>query len=153
MHAHLVDVEEQRQVLFEPHCDQILDDLGLAVDDDAAATGQLVHRHVVPLAVELQVDAAVHDRLAVQALGHARPLQQVDGPLLEHAGADARLDVLAASVLEHDRFDSRPVKQRGENQAGGTGTDDRDVSAQAHHDSSSTACATAKARFAAGTPQ
>ena len=58
--------------LVEPRRDQVLDDLGLAVDHDAAPAGQLAHRDVVPLAVELQVDAAVDDPLAVQPLGDAR---------------------------------------------------------------------------------
>ena len=107
----------------------------------------------MPLAVELQVDAAVHDPLAPQPLRHTRPLEQVDGSLLEHAGADARLDVLAAAVLEHDRLDPGPVQQRSEDEPGGAGADDRDLGAQPRHDSSSTCCAMANARLAAGTPQ
>ena len=52
----------------EPRGDQILDHLRLAVDDDRPAAGELAHRHVVALAVELEVDAVVDDPLAVQTL-------------------------------------------------------------------------------------
>ncbi len=38
--------------------------------------------------------------------------QQVDRALLEHAGADALLDVVAAAVLEHDRLDARALRSR-----------------------------------------
>ena len=80
-------------------------------------------------------------------------LEQVDGALLEHAGADARLDVLAAPVLEHDRLDAGPVEELREREARRAGADDRDLGARALHDSSSTSCAMANARLAAGTPQ
>ena len=54
-------------------------------------------------------------------------LQQVDGALLEHAGAHALLDVLAAAVLEHDRLDAAQVQQVREQQPGGAGADDADL--------------------------
>jgi len=95
----------------------------------------------------------VDDALAVQAVRNPCPLEQLDSALFEHTGANARLDVLAAPVLEHDSLDPRLVKELRERQARGAGADDRDVRALARHDSSSTCWATAKARFAAGTPQ
>ena len=54
----------------------------------------------MPLAVELQVDAAVDDPLAVEPVGDARFAEQVDRALLEHTGANPVLDVLARPVLE-----------------------------------------------------
>ena len=129
VHAHVVHVEEQRQAVLDPRRDQVLDDLGLTVDHDVAPAGQLVHRHVVPLAVELEVYAAVDDRLGVQPLRDTGPLEQVDGSLLEHSGPDARLDVLPAAVLEHDGLDPGAMQQRREDEPGRTGADDRDMRA------------------------
>ena len=80
-------------------------------------------------------------------------LEEVDRALLEHAGTDAGLDVVAAAVLEHDRLDPGAVEQLREDEPRRAGADDRDLGLRARHDSSSTACAIAKARFAAGTPQ
>ena len=60
---------------------------------------------MVALALELEVDAAVDDPLAVEALADARVAQEVGGALLEHAGAEPVLDVVARAVLEHDRLD------------------------------------------------
>ena len=79
--------------------------------------------------------------------------EQLDRSLLQHPGANSSLDVLAAPVLEHDGLDAGAVQQRREDQPGRAGADDRNLRAQAPHDSSSTCWAIANARLAAGTPQ
>ena len=99
------------------------------------------------------MDAVVDDPLAVQTLRDSGAIEQVDGALLQHAGADARLDVVAAPVLEHDRFDPGTVQQLRERQPRRPRADDRHLCARAAHASSSTCCAIANARLAAGTPQ
>ena len=129
--ADVVHLEEQRAPGLEPRRDQILDDLGLAVDVDRLAAGELAHVDPVALAVELQLDARVDEALAAQALPDACVGEEVDDALLEHAGADARLDVLAAAVLEDHRLDPVEVEQLREHQAGRAGADDRDL--RAHH--------------------
>jgi hypothetical protein len=128
VHRHVVDLEQEREPRVEPRGDQVLHDLRLAVDDDRAA-GQLLHRHVVPLAAELEVDAPVDDPVGVHPRAHAGVPQQVGGALLEHAGADALLDVLAAAALEDDRLDPLAGEQLRERQAGGPGADDADLRA------------------------
>ena len=95
----------------------------------------------------------VDDPLAPEPVGDAAAFEQVDGALLQHAGADARLDVLAAPVLQHHRLDPGPVQQLRERQPGRAGADDRHLRARTAHVSSSTCCAIANARLAAGTPQ
>ena len=104
--------------VVEPRGDQVLDDLGLAVDDDRPAVGELAERDPVPLAVELELDPVVDDALALQPLADAGLGEQVDRALLEHAGPDPVLDVVAAAVLEHDRLDPRPLEQPRERQPG-----------------------------------
>ena len=44
------------------------------------------------LAVELQVDAVVDDPFAMETLADSGAVEQLDGALLQHAGADPRLD-------------------------------------------------------------
>ena len=56
-------------------------------------------------------------------------LEQVDRALLEHAGADRRLDLLAAARLEHHRFDAAQMQQVREQQARGSRADDPDLGA------------------------
>ena len=46
--------------------------------------------------------AVVDEALAVEALGQAEPAQQLDGRVLEHAGPDPLLHVVAVALLEHD---------------------------------------------------
>src|SRR5207253_5536820 len=85
--ADVLDLEVERQSGVEPRGDQVLHDLGLAVDDDRAA-GELGERDVVALAVELEVDAVVDDPVAAHARAHAELVEQVGGALLEHARAE-----------------------------------------------------------------
>ena len=78
-------------------------------------------------AAEAQVDAFVAEALALHALADAALREQVDRALLEHAGADRRLDLLAAARLEHHRVDALEVQQVREQQAGGSRADDGDL--------------------------
>ena len=148
-------LEQQRQLSLETRRDQVLDDLGLAVDDNAPPTSQVAHGEVVPLALELQVDAVMDDPFALEPLADPGAFEQVDRALLQHAGPDACLDVVATPILEHHGVDPSGVQQLPERQPGRTRADDRDLRAGARHDSDSpsTCCAIANARLAAGTPQ
>ena len=109
----------------------------------------------MPAPVEAQLEAVVDEALAVQALGQAGLVEQVDRPLLEHSGAHARLDVVAAAGLEYHRLDALAVEQVRQQQPGRTGPHDPDLGL--HHPSLSvsaiTRWATAKAVLAAGTPE
>ena len=82
--------------------------------------------------------------------------EQLDRSLLQHARADAVLDVVAAAVLEHDRLDPGALEQSRERQPGRPGTDDADLRAERLHSPSpepATSWKTANALLAAGTPQ
>jgi hypothetical protein len=88
---------------------------------------------VVTDAVEGEVDATVAQPLAVQTLGEVDVVQDVDGPLLKHSGADPLLDVGAAARLEDDRVDGGALKQTSEQQPGGPGPDDHHLCPLAAH--------------------
>ena len=79
----------------------------------------------MPLAVELELDAVVDDPLALQPVADAGLDEEVGDRLLEHAGADPVLDVVAAPVLEHDRLDALAVEELGEREPRRPGADDR----------------------------
>ena len=81
----------------------------------------------MPLAGELQLDPVVNETLPSEPLSHADLLQQVDGALLENAGPDAALDVLAGSVLENDGVNPLEVEEVSEDEAGRPGADDADL--------------------------
>ena len=88
-----------------------------------------------------------------QAVPDAGRDKQVCRPLLEHARADALFDVVATAVLKDDGVDSLELEQSRQRQSRGAGADDADLRALSVHPSSSTRWKTAKALFAAGTPQ
>ena len=75
----------------------------------------------MPGAGVLQVDAAVLEALALQPVADAGLGERVDGVLLEDAGADARLDVVAGPVLQDDVVDAL----QGAAAARGAGRPDR----------------------------
>ncbi len=102
----------------QPGLDQVLDDLGLGVDRDPAAAGQVAEIEVVPLARELQVDAAVLEALGVHPLAQADRAEQLDGAGLQQPGPLPGLAVGPAAVLHHDRVDAAQRQQVRQQQAG-----------------------------------
>ena len=121
----VVDLEHDRVAGAQAGGDQVLDDLLLPVDRDRVAD-EVEEVDAVTAAPEGELDAAVGKALAVEALGEAELAEQLDARVLEHAGADALLDVGAVAVLEHDAVDARGLEQVGEGEPGRPGADDRD---------------------------
>ena len=80
-------------------------------------------------AVERQLDAVVDQPLAIEPLADADLVQQIDGALLEQAGADAGAQVLGRAPLEHDAIDAGQPQQPGEQQPGRPAADDPDLRA------------------------
>ena len=91
------------------------------------AAGELVEGDPVALAAEAKLHAVVHEALALQALAHPHLDEQVDRALLEHAGADPSLHVLAVAVLEDDRLDALEVEEVPEHEARRPRADDPDL--------------------------
>ena len=141
----------------QAEADEVFHDLGLSVDDDRSAAREVAQRYAMTLAIELELDAVVDDPLAPEPLSRACVDEQIGDRLLEHAGANALLDVLPAAVLEHDRLDAFAVEQLGEREPRRAGAHDPDLRAHQGEPSgsvsSSTSCAILNAPFAAGTPQ
>ena len=125
VHRHVGDLEVQRQAGLQPRADQVLDDLLLAVDRDRAAAGEVAQRDPVALAAEPQLDAVVHEPLAMHPLAEADLVHQVHRRLLEHARAHALLHVLAVARLEDHRLDAPQLEQPAEHQPRGAASDDR----------------------------
>ncbi len=84
-------------------------------------------------AVEGEVDAFVGQALAPHPPAKADLVEQVDRALLEHARANARLDIGARVALQDNGFDACAVKQMAEQQAGRTGPDNSDLGAILNH--------------------
>ena len=123
MHRHFVGLVHRGQVGGAAGGHQVAGDLGLAIDHHPLA-GEPEQVDAVALASETQLHAIVRQAFGVQALGDAGGLQQVDGGLLQHAGADAAEHVARAALLDHDVGDARLRQQLAEQQARGAGADD-----------------------------
>src|SRR5437762_4651308 len=83
----------------------------------------------MPRAIEAQLDAVMCQALALQTRANAGLHQQVDGALLQNAGANTRLDVVSGADFQNNGFDSLQLEKMGERQTGGTRSDNADLRA------------------------
>ena len=80
------------------------------------------------IAIDVDVDAPVMDSLALHARAGAHIDQKIGGPVLDQAGTQSVLDVLAAAVLDDDGVDPLHVQEPRQHQPSGPRTDDADLS-------------------------
>jgi len=129
----IADLEHDLATGVDARADQVLDDLLLPVDRDAAATGQGGHVDAMALAAEAKLDPVVNQALALQPRADAGIVQQIDAALFQHACPNAMLDIVASTILDHRRFDPLPLQQMSEQQAGRPGADDPELRAHGPH--------------------
>ena len=122
-------LEQDRAAAAKPRRDQVLHHLLLAVDGDDLARRQHRQVDVDDAAAEADVEPRVGHALAMQPLAGAELVHQIDGALLQHAGAHAAFDVVAAPRLQHDAVDAGAMQQQRQEQPGRTGADDADLRA------------------------
>src|SRR5262249_4134300 len=79
--------------------------------------------------IEAEIDSVVEHRLALHALADAGLDQEIACPLLDQAGANAALDVLAAAVLQDDRVDARTLQEMRQHQPGPARANDSNLRA------------------------
>ncbi len=76
---------------------------------------------------EADVDRLVDHAFAPQPLVQAELAHQIDGALLQHAGAHAVFHIGAAARFQHDAVDALAIEQMREEQARGARADDDDL--------------------------
>jgi hypothetical protein len=109
---------------------QVVLDLGLAVDGDGLA-GQRLEIDAPALAVEGQLDAVVDQPLAIEPRADADLVEQIDGALLEQAGADAGAQVLGRAPAPARLRRCRPARAAAPAAARRPASDDPDLGAHA----------------------
>ena len=105
-------LEQDRDAARQRHRDQILHHLLLAIDGDDLARRQHRQVDVDRAAVIADVEPRVGHALAMQPLAGAKLVHQIDGAVLQHAGADAALDIVAAARFQHHAFDAGAMQQQ-----------------------------------------
>jgi len=101
----------------------------LRVDGDALAGGKIAKVNAMAVPVEAQFDTAVFEALAAEAIADAEFVHELDGIEFKEAGTDALFNVLAGVQFEDDGLNAETLEEEGEEEAGGSGADDRDLSA------------------------
>ena len=119
----------KRRTRRQARGDHVFHDLVLAIDGDAPAAGQARKVDAVPGAGKADLDAVVDEALALEPLAQPGLDQDIDAALLEHAGADATFDIVAAAILHDDGIDAGPLQQMGQQQPGRSRADDADLRA------------------------
>src|SRR5262245_65933799 len=101
MNAHVLDLEDYLCARVDPRIDQVLDDLGLAVDRDGAPAGQFMHIDAMATPAKTQFDAVVDEPLSPHPLADARFVEDVHRALLQQARPDHALHILPAAGFDH----------------------------------------------------
>src|SRR5690606_2926891 len=101
---------------------QVAGDLGLTVDHDGLASGQLLK--VQPRAADFQgdFDAVVDDPFTLHALARAGFTQQIDRAPLENAGTDTYENIVRGLAFNDDVVDTGLVQQLTQQQSAGAGS-------------------------------
>ena len=129
MQAHVVGLEADLPSGGEARRDEVFHDLVLTVHRNGSTACQLGERDAMPFALELQVDAVVHEPLAIHSLADVDGSEEIDGPLLEYTCAQSFLDICAVAALDDNGVDAATMKQVAECEPGRPGADDRDLRA------------------------
>src|SRR5579871_4912950 len=132
VNACLVGVKPDRSAGGEPGSDQILDDFVLSVDGDRTA-GESVQVDAVSLAAEAQFDTVMDEPFTSHPIAGSGGVQQIDGALFQHAGADPLFHLAAAAAFDHYRLDSFQMQEVGKQKARRSGSHDADLSPDRFH--------------------
>lgn len=97
-----------------------------------APTRQAAQIDAMSTAAEAQLDSVMRQPQPFHPLADARFIHQVDGALLEQAGANPLFYISAAASLEHDGFDAGKMQQVRQHQAGRPRADNADLCAEVH---------------------
>jgi len=126
--------------------------LGLAVNSNAPP-GQRLEIDAMHAAIECHFETVVHHAFALQALADSGFDEQVDRALLEQAGPDTRLDILARALLHDYGIDTVAMQQLRQQQAGWAGADDGDLGLEHAHFRTGTAWVRARMTASVATPR
>jgi len=129
MHADVFDLEQDLSASGDAGIGQIFDDLVLGIDGDSFSTGEVFEIDAMTVAMEAQLDSIVNQAFTLHPLAHSHFHEQINRALLQDAGTDALLNVLAATVLDHDRVNSLQMEKVGKDETGWSGTYDSDLCA------------------------
>src|SRR5262249_23204549 len=128
VHAHVLDLEQYLATVGEAAGNEILHDFLLAINGYTLAD-QLAKIDVMQRAAEAEADAVMRQPFPLHALANADLDQKIARPLLDQAGADAALDVIATAVLQDDRVDACKVQKMREHQPCRSRADDSNLCA------------------------
>jgi len=106
---------------------EIARDLGLAVDDHALAD-QGLKVDAVPLTAEGNLDTVVGQAVPVHAVTHAGLIKKLGSALFNHSGPDPAQYIVGTALLKYDVRYAVLAQQLPQQQAGGSGADNGDLS-------------------------
>jgi len=100
------DIEENLAPCRKARFDEILQHLVLCIHHDRLAASQSLKINAMASERKLQFDTMMHETLLHHSFADAGLIQQIDGTLLKHAGADTFFDIVSAVCFEDDGLDA-----------------------------------------------
>src|SRR5262247_2072653 len=87
-HAHVDDFKQQRPARAHACCNEIFDDLVLAVNGNASAC-QCSHVNAAAVPKDIEVDSIMEETVALKPVADTALDQEVNSGLFQHAGSNA----------------------------------------------------------------
>ena len=130
VNPNLLHLEKDFAARRDPRVDQILHNFVLCVHANGPA-GKRMQVDAMSTAIKAEFDPAMNQAFAAHALADARFVQQIHGALFQHARANAILDMFASLGLYDDALNARKMQKLGQDESGGSGSDDRNLGTMA----------------------
>ena len=129
MHVDILDLEYDLAAGGDTRVIEILEDLSLRVDRDSFPSGQFTEVNAMAAALEAKFNSVVDESFFLHPRAHAHIGEQIHCALLQYAGPDPLLNILAAAIFENDGFDALQVEKMGQHQTRRSCAHDSDLRA------------------------
>ena len=101
----------------------------LSVNGDAFSASEILKIDTVTASPKTQFDPIVDQAFGFHPLAHSHLGEQVNRSLLQYAGADAFLYILAAAIFNHDGVDPVQIQKVRQHETGWPRADNPDLGA------------------------
>ena len=102
MHADIFNLKQNLATGRDPGIVQVFQNFVLRVNRDSFSIGELPKINSVTAAPEAQLDPMVNQAFGFYPLANPHLGEQIDRSLLQHAGTDTLLRILAAAIFKDD---------------------------------------------------
>jgi len=130
MHADVFNFEQHPAASCDAGIIQVFQNFVLRVNRDSFSIGELPKINSVTAAPEAQLDPMVNQAFGFYPLANPHLGEQIDRSLLQHAGTDTLLRILAAAIFNDDGVNPLQISKVREHEASRPGANNPDLGSQ-----------------------